>query len=324
MTKKDHPPEQFDLFEQSPAPQRSSLQQPVDRIVIDKDSSDASPLDLIPKDAALTVLNSGIFSALDLARLLRTISEVGQIKSSASNIISKALGIPHEKSEILFACARKMALVSQKPYSLSLFGQLVLDRDAYLDHLGTLWLLHMHLASNSGLAIWSRIFDAPASSRQKPFSITDIIGPLPKIFEGRWTEYGLTVRARSEATSVLRLYKDTLFTPLKLIDQADDRSYRWIASPAPVNSLAFLAAALIYRDRYYPGASALEVSQLVDLHFAPGRVLGLPEPSIRKLLDELHAKRLVTIETRADLDQVRFKEDFTWLDAYRSLVEEGR
>jgi hypothetical protein len=42
---------------------------------------------------------------------------------------------------------------------------------------------------------------------------------------------------------------------------------------------------------------------------------------IRQALDELHEAGLLTIESKANLDQVRFKRDLTWLDAVREYYQ---
>jgi hypothetical protein len=265
------------------------------------------------------------FLATDIGRLLRVFSEANPASSLKSNKeIAVAIGISSKKTETVLQCAREMGLVTSRPYSVTPLGNLTLESDPYFTQPATLWLLHYLLASNASLVVWSRVFDIPQSAKGPVFNSTDLSVEYAQQYHGLWAKYGdLTRRIRGDAFSLLKLYSEEMFAGLKLVEHVSFRGFKMSRSPIPVSALSLLSAMLIYRDRYYPGASALRVSQLVDLHYSPGRLLSMDEPTIRRLLDELHAKRLVTIETRADLDQVRLSEEITWLDAYRMQVEGG-
>ena len=48
---------------------------------------------------------------------------------------------------------------------------------------------------------------------------------------------------------------------------------------------------------------------------SPGRLMRQREMYIRQILDELHESQWLTIESKGNLDQVRFKSGVSWLDA---------
>ena len=61
----------------------------------------------------------------------------------------------------------------------------------------------------------------------------------------------------------------------------------------------------------------LEIPTLIHADNSPGRLMRQREAYIRKALDELHEAGLLTIESKANLDQIRYKSSITWLDAVR-------
>jgi len=84
----------------------------------------------------------------------------------------------------------------------------------------------------------------------------------------------------------------------------------------------WLACILVFRERYFPGVASLENAHLFTDEYSPGRILRQNEAQIRMVLDQLHNKGLVTVETRLGLDQIRFKDGLSWLDAVNLYFED--
>jgi len=99
--------------------------------------------------------------------------------------------------------------------------------------------------------------------------------------------------------------RETL-SQLRYLRETDEGNYALTDSPAPVPPGALLAILLIYRDRFQPGASGLEVPTICTADHSPGRLLHLGEARVRALLNALHEAGRLTIEAGANLDQVRF------------------
>ena len=92
--------------------------------------------------------------------------------------------------------------------------------------------------------------------------------------------------------------------------------------PEPVPPQIFCAAALSYRDHFSPKAVTLDVSLLAKAANSPGRVFGLTERQVRDLLEEVKRLGYFYVEMRADLDQVRFREDCDFLGVIRRYYDE--
>lgn len=65
----------------------------------------------------------------------------------------------------------------------------------------------------------------------------------------------------------------------------------------------------------------LDVSTLASAPNSPGRVFAMTERQVQDLLEQVEGTGSVYVETRADLDQVRFCADLDYLDAVRRYYE---
>ena len=128
--------------------------------------------------------------------------------------------------------------------------------------------------------------------------------------------------APNEIGAILRTYTDFIFSDLKVIQKDEVGTYLIFANTGKIPKLIWLCVILVYRDRYYPGASALEIPLLFKAHYSPGRILLKNEAELRKALDELHDADLLTVEKRLGLDQIRFKRDISWFMAIKRYFQE--
>lgn len=317
---KRHTTRQLDLWTEQFPTTEAPTGQDVPEIRIDKDRPGAMPKALVPKDASLTLLNSYSYKASEMGRLLNAVLDIGKIEHGADESVARIIGLPREKAKSMLRSAREFHLIRTKPLSLTPFGCLLQVKDPFFDRIGTLWLLHYLIASDASVVSWSFLFDSLAFTTP---TVKPAVGgrEYQRAFEGIWGEYSLQDRVPKEITAIFRIYSTEMFRPLGLVDKVSLGTYRFLRKPTPVPPLIVLAAMLIFRDRYYPGATTLEIPLLLESHFSPGRIMAQQEGAIRKALDELHAKRVITVEAKADLDQVRFKEQITWLDAIRLYLE---
>ena len=88
-----------------------------------------------------------------------------------------------------------------------------------------------------------------------------------------------------------------------------------------VPDLCILASCYLYRDRYAKGATGLEIEYLAKEQNSPGRVFHISEYQLRLALERLHRERNVSIESRANLDQIRFRANKNWLDIVKQFYE---
>jgi hypothetical protein len=183
-----------------------------------------------------------------------------------------------------------------------------------------LWLLHYLLASNAKLVLWSNLINFSLQT-ESDFSINEVTD-IFQVLIGKWSEKSITDKAPKEIGAILGTYTNELFSQLSLIQKGDLGIYQIFSNSGDIPILVWLSIILVYRDRYYPGASALEVPLLTNAHYSPGRVMMQNETRVRRALDELHDADLITVETRLGLDQIRFKREITWFSAIKNYFQE--
>lgn len=297
------------------------IEQVLEPIIINKDHAN-SQTELLPEDFVFAFTNNYTISGTLLGRLLQRLEESEkQGKTMTRDLIASELTIPRERIVGLFNFARKTELVNRKNFITPLAKEYTRN-DMYFLNQGGLWFLHFLTSSNAHIVIWSRLFNYV-------FFQKDVITPIEAIdyFNDIRREKSLGVfreKGSKEVANALRTYSDDLFKSLKFVMRVDKGEYTILGDDYSISPLIWMASILVYRDRYYPGSASLETHLLLDAHFSPGRLFHQKEDTVRKALDELHNRGLLTVERSQGLDQVRFKNDVTWLGALRRYFEEEK
>lgn len=311
---------QLSLFDPDPQDKSpTSVVQDLDVITIPKDLSGSHLTDLVPDDALLALTRNYAPKAVHVGRILSLLQEKSeQGEAITRDEIAEKLSMPWASAQGTINVMRKAGLVDTKT-KITPLGALVLAKSPYLDNQGLLWFLHFLLGSNAQLVLWSNTFNFVLQDKDE---IT--IHETSDFFQGltgRWSEKSLKEKAPKEIGAIFRTYTDDMLFDLRLITKEDTGSYQIFSNSGTIPKLVWLSVILAYRDRYYPGASSLEVPLLIRAHYSPGRILRQNEAIIRKALDELHNADLLTVETRSGLDQVRFKREITWLSAITAYLQ---
>jgi hypothetical protein len=227
--------------------------------------------------------------------------------------LASITGLSESRVEALVQYAVYMQLLVPRTLFPTPLCRLVLSQDPFFDHNGTLWLLHYLLASNPLLVVWNYMCNAvlPAVAEiQKGEAAERFMA-----FSGRWSDTSLQKKTRKELRAFFAVYTEEMFAPIAYLRQVKPLVYAPTRDVAPVPKQILFASALVYRDRFHPGASGVEIPTLVHADNSPGRLMRQREAYIRKALDNLHEAGLLTIESKANLDQIRYKSSVTWLDA---------
>jgi hypothetical protein len=250
-----------------------------------------------------------------LSRLLNYLMYERQGDDSLYVQLASVTGLSAARVEALVQYAVYMQLLVPRTLIITPLCRLIIENDAFFDQIGTMWIGHYLLASNPLLVVWNYMCNAilPAVAEVK---INDAANQFD-IFEGRWSEASLQKKTRKELRAFFAAYAEEMFYKLAYLREIKSKVYAPTRDVVIVPPQIFLAAALIQRDRFHPGASGVEIPTLIHGDNSPGRLMRQREGYIRKALDELHEAGLLTIESKANLDQVRFKRDLTWLDAVR-------
>lgn len=309
------------LFDSDNSPQPVSKEQVIEPIKFHKDEVGAILTDLVPDDALLALNRGYGIRALIAGRILRLLEDTRDQTAVTRDQIVERLSIPWALVQGTMNVMRKTALVDTKT-RITPFGQLALARDPYLDNTGLLWLFHYLLASNAALVLWSNIFNSVLDLNEK-ITISQTVDYF-KVLEGKWSAKTINDKSRHEVGGIYKTYTEDMFSKLGLINKEETGVYQAYSNTATLPPLVWLSILLVYRDRYYPGVSSLEIPLIVKANYSPGRILRQKEVYIRQALDHLHNDGLITVEIRSGLDQIRFKREATWLNVIsRHLAEEG-
>jgi hypothetical protein len=267
-------------------------------------------------DGILKVSSGFYLHADQLNRTLVCLAEHREPGKSVYQQVADTTGMSKTQAEAFVQYAVPMQLVVPRVLRVTPLGHLILGHDPFFDRRGTLWVLHYLLASNPLLVVWNMMCNTvlPGQVEIKKADAADQF----LYFIGRWTESSIRKNVRKELRAFFSAYTEDLFARLDVLHEERDNVYAIHREAAPVPPLVFLAAMLVYRDRTYPGASGVEIPTLVYGEQSPGRIMRQGEMTIRRVLDVLHEADRITVESKANLDQVRFRGGMSWLDAMRA------
>ena len=274
----------------------------------------------MPKPPYTLQLTNGFFADFtQLARILDfAIQHQGQgrIPAEAYQI---GLGLSERKSKSLNALAGAFMLVKPVVLTPTDLGKLTHRYNPYLDAIGTLWLLHDIISSDERYVIWNRLVNQviPENTRIS----TAIARPYFDDLAAYYSESTMDNNVGGEIGAVWNAYTEQAFAHLDYLRAESDQIYvRGYGVAVP--PLIFLAAVLIYRERYAPNAATIDIPTLASAPNSPGRVFGLNQRQVRDLLDKVQGRGSIYVESRADLDQVRFRDDLGFIDAVGRYYEE--
>ena len=265
-------------------------------------------------------LTKGFFVDLgQIARLLTYAAEHqgdGRIPPEA---YIERMGVSASRVANLSSLATAFELIRPVVLTPTKLGWVVHQYDRFLDDLGTLWLLHYLVSSNERFVVWNRLVNQVVPENDR-FS-TAIARPYFDDLSQFYSESSMNKHLRKEMGAVWNAYTEQALRYLNYICAESDQVYVH-GDPEPVPPQVFCAAVLSYRDRFAPKAVTLDVPLLAKATNSPGRVFGLTERQVRDLLEEVKRLGYLYVETRADLDQVRFREDYDFLSVIRRYYEE--
>lgn len=273
-----------------------------------------------PQQGKLQLTNGYYLHFDQMARLLRYVQQHPEIKRFSQVALAGGTGLTVRQVESLGSVMVRLGLLRPVTYRLTGLGALVVEHDAFLDDLGSLWLSHYHLASDTTILVWNRMTNYVLPGG-RPVTSPEARDSFQPFLTG-YTARSASKKLLEELHAFFDAYTDQAFRRLDYLHATGDGVYALTGSPAPVPLTAFLAILLLYRDRFQPGASGLEVPTICTADNSPGRLLHLGETQVRALLDKLHEAGRLAVEAKANLDQVRFRPGQTWLEAMRAYYEE--
>lgn len=223
--------------------------------------------------------------------------------------LSEELGYSEKKTGYIGKFSTALGLSKPRAYEATEFGRILNKYDPYLKDYGTLWVLHYLMSSNSSLIVWNRMFSLISYSDLKGGNATSYLSYFEKELS-QYTSAKIEIKIRKEINNVLNAYTEQGFRKLGLISVTDNNFV--FNKNQPIDEYVFLILIYLFKEKYYPHATTMDISFLLEEENSPGRVCLLSESKLRKMIEHLSSQRLINLETQADLDQIRFIEEDTF------------
>lgn len=230
---------------------------------------------------------------------------------------SDILGYSEKKTQGFTRLLYFLGLLEDKTKRPTAFSEIILSSDAYFEDLGTLWVLHYYLSSQTSLVIWNRLTNNLFN--KDIFTIADTEG-LFDDQKATHSEYSYNHHLRKEFIVCLNAYTKFEFHKLNLIDERDKEEYIRL-KPSLLPDEILLVLILIYKSRFYPNQVALEINDLFNGENSPGRLTYSNEFRFREALERLRKNNSITIESFADLDQIKFNTTANYLEVLKKYYE---
>lgn len=249
-----------------------------------------------------------------LARILNAVCQDSQKHISRSDLMA-IVGLTEKHVKYLCGIAQALGVIEQKTYKATSLGTLVHKYDPFFDDIGTLWFLHYTMSSNPYHLVWHRLVTniLPAHNcitREQANAAFDDL---------RLTIGGQSIQRHilKELNSTFDAYINQYFARLNYL-HLDNTTYI-LNRNTLVPALVLGACIVCFRDHHRPGETAVSVPDLLVDPNGPGVVLHLEESRLRTLLEKLKMEPGFSLESRADLDQVRLADntpDYSWMERY--------
>jgi len=244
-----------------------------------------------------------------ISRIMQFIQQQDEHKRILRQEIVAALGIPDKQIENLTSMMTGFGLVQPRTSLLTSLGKAIIQGDPYFETNETLWIVHYIVSSNSEWVIWHRIVNDIIPTLDH-ISVESVSSNYFSDLATRFSERSFTEKLPKEVGAVLAGYARSELARLNVVHEKGKGDFVR-GNPIDIPGLAFLYCLLNFRDRFSPGASAMNVGDICLAEDSPGRVFNIPEYQVRSILGELHSSGHIRIEQFANLDQVRLPDTIT-------------
>lgn len=255
-----------------------------------------------------------------ISRILQyLLLQEGRNKVPRPEIVA-ALGIPDKQIENLNSMMTGLGLVQARVSLLTSLGKAIIHGDPYFEKSETLWIIHYIVSSNPEWVVWHRIVNEIIPTLDH-ISVDFVSRNYFSDLVTEFSERSISEKLPKEVGAVLAGYARSELARLHILREEVKGNFVR-ETPIEIPGLAFLYCLLYFRERFSPGASAMNVSDVCMAADSPGRVFNLPEYQVRGILGDLHSSGHIRLEQFANLDQVRVP-DTTAQDSVLSLIYRG-
>jgi len=272
----------------------------------------------MPPKRKFQVCNGYLLEFDQLARVLNFMTENPSIKKVYRKELEENTGLSNRQLESLVSVGSAMGLIQRGKQTLSPVGTLIAKYDIFIEAKGTLEWCHYSGAGSFQNLLWYEIFNKLLPDEQ-PMTREDWLRHFREALSDEYTDKTLSKHLQQEVRFVLDAYINRNFNKLELLHQTSDgRLYarRYIN----VDPLVFSSILYDYADKRE--TKLLQVMALTERPGSPGRLFAMDDPTLRKVVEQLHEKGWVRYEGTHNLDQLRLREGFTALEFLKAYYED--
>ncbi len=249
-----------------------------------------------------------------LARILNAVCQDQRERIPQADLAAE-IGFTERHVKHLCGITHALGLTERVTYKPTPLGRLIHKFDPFFDDVGTLWFVHYFISSNPYNLVWNRLVTVilptyrNITREQARIAFNDLRQSL--------TEYSIQKHVLAELNTVLDAYTNQYFARLHYLHLENDMYVLGRAEPVP--PLVLGACIVCFRERHRSNDTAISVTDLFTTSDGPGVVLQLGENRLRALLEQLKVQPGFSLESRADLDQVRLTDNtpnYVWMERY--------
>jgi hypothetical protein len=257
----------------------------------------------------LQVSNGHLLEFDQLARLLYAVRGHEKEKVTFA-ALEEETGMPVRQVRNRVSIGRAMGLFDPNAIALSTLGQWVAAHDTFMEAKPTLEFLHFVGAGSFENLVWYEVFNTLLVEEEA----MDYEGWLD-YFRTRlakdYSEHSIKKHLSAEVRFVVDAYLERNFQRLELLQQTPEgilfrRRYVEIDLSA--------LCAMIYRFCGERGAQLFQVEEMAAAPGSPAVVFGLDVQTFRQKIEALHEQGWLRYETTHNLDQIRLKPGFSYLE----------
>ena len=232
--------------------------------------------------------------------------------------LSSITGLNRRKARLILNFLADIGLSQKRTLNGTILGEIVFHYDEFLQQEATLWILHYLQSTNGYLIIWNRVMNY--LNGVDHVTREDLL-TLFEDLKDTISDYSYKHHIGKEIRIILDAYTNQRFAKLNVLEESS--GIYMINRNPDVPELIMLCAIVMYRDAHYPGATALNIEEVCRANNSPGTVFILDDHIVRRKLENLKNRGIINIESKGDLDQIRFREELKF-DAILEKYYQGR
>jgi len=265
------------------------------------------------------VSNGYLLETEQLAQVLTLLAERRDAAKVSRHDLMEGTGLSNRQIESLVSIGSAMGLVKRGAQVLTDAGWTVMMHDTFLEQKGTLEWCHYMGAGGFTNLIWYETFNS-IFRNSGPLSKDGWTNSLRELLQNQYTEKTLKKHLREEVKFISDAYSVRNFRRLSILSQSSDEKFfvRRYARPEPL-----VFCSILYHFAVISGRNVLQIRDLVDTPGAPGVVFYIDEAIMCRLAEELHGSGWIRYETTHNLNQIRIKDGYQWLE-FLTAHYEGR